>query len=79
MKGGSIQRRKKSLDIKNVETERPHRAESKSRNKPRTIVSKLLRFKDKQNTLRKAKLLKEPDILINGDYCKDTAETRKEM
>ena len=49
---------KERLDIENVETECAHRAGTKNRNNPRTIVCKLLRFKDKQNILRKAKLLK---------------------
>ena len=44
---------KERLDIENVEIERAHRAGRKTRNKPRTIVCKLLRFKDKQNILRK--------------------------
>ena len=41
-------------------------------NKPRTIIYKNLRFKAKENVLRKAKLLKGTDISINEDYCKDT-------
>ena len=49
---------KERLDIENVEIERVHRAGRKNKNKPRTIVCNLLRFKDKQNILRKAKLLK---------------------
>ena len=44
---------KEWLDIENVEIERAHRAGRKSRNKPRTIVSKPLRLKDKQNILKK--------------------------
>ena len=50
---------KERLDIENVETERAHRAGRKNRNKPRTIVCKILPFKDKQNILRKAKLQTE--------------------
>ena len=38
-----------------------------------------LRFKAKENVLRKAKLLKGTDIFINEDYCKDTVEYRKEL
>ena len=38
-----------------------------------------LRFKAKENVLRKAKLLKGTDIFINKDYCKDTVEYRKEL
>ena len=37
---------KERLDIENVEIERAHRAGRKSRNKPKTIVCKLLRFKE---------------------------------
>ena len=46
---------KERLDIENVEIERAHRAVRKSRNKPRTIVCKLLRFKDKYKHLEKSK------------------------
>ena len=70
---------KERLDIENVEIERAHRAWRKSRNKPRRIVYKLLRFKDKQNILRKAKLLKGTDIFITEDYCQDTVEYRMEL
>ena len=38
---------KERLDIENVQIERAHRTGGKSRNKPRTIVCKLLQFKDK--------------------------------
>ena len=70
---------KERLDIKNVEIERAHRAGRKSRNKARTIVCKLLRFKNKQNILRKAKLLKGTNIFISEDYCQETVEYRKEL
>ena len=68
---------KERLDIENVEIERVHRAGGKSRSKSRTIVYKLLRFKDKQNILRKGKLLKGTNIFINEDYCQDTVEYRR--
>ena len=57
---------KERLDIENVEKERAHRVERKSR-KPRTTVCKFLGFKDKQNILRKAKGLEETEICINKD------------
>ena len=62
-----------------MEIECAHRAGRKNRSKPRTIVCKLLRFKDKQNILRKAKLLKGTNIFINEDYCQDTVEHRKKL
>ena len=49
---------KERLEIQNVEIERAHGEERKTRKRPRTIVRKLLRFKDKQNILGKEKLLK---------------------
>ena len=70
---------KERLDIENVEIERAHRAKRKSRNKQRTIACKLLRFKDKQNILKKAKLLKRTNIFIHEDYCLDIVECRKEL
>ena len=70
---------KERLDIENVEIERTHRAKRKSRNKQRTIACKLLRFKDKQNILKKAKLLKRTNIFIHEDYCLDIVECRKEL
>ena len=70
---------KERLDIENVEIEHAHRAGRKSRNKLRTTVYKLSRFKDKQNILRKAKLLKGTNIFINENYCLDTVEYRKEL
>ena len=58
---------------------RVHNAGRKSsRNKPIKIVCKLLQFKDKQNILRKGKLLQGVDKFINEDYCKDTVEFKKE-
>ena len=69
---------KERLDIENVEMERAHRAGTKSRSKPRTIVCNCL-FKDKQNILRKAKLLRGTNIFINKDYCQNTVEYRKEL
>ena len=70
---------KEQLDIENVEIDRAHRTWRKNRNKLRAIVCKLLQFKDKQNILRKAKLLKGTNIFINEDYCQDTVEYRKEL
>ena len=70
---------KERLDIGNVVIERSDRTERKSRSRPRTIVCKLLRFKDKGNILRKVKLLKGTNIFINEDYCQDTIEYRKEL
>ena len=70
---------KARLDIEIVEIESAHRAGRKSSNRSRTIVCKLLRFKDKQNILRKAKLLQGTNKLINEDFFEDTVDYRKEL
>ena len=70
---------KERLDIENVEIDRAHRAGRKSGSKPRTTVCKLLRFKDKQTILRKAKIPKGTNIFINDDYCQDTVQCRNEL
>ena len=57
-----------------MEIEREHRTAKESRNKPRTIVCKLLRFEDKQNMSIKAKFVKGTEIFINAYYCQDTVE-----
>ena len=62
---------KERLEIQNAEIERAERVERKTKNRSRTIVRKLLRFKDKQNILRKAKILKGTDTFINENSCKD--------
>ena len=62
---------KERLEIQNAEIERVKRVERKTKNRSRTIVCKLLRFKDKQNILRKAKILKGTDTFINENSCKD--------
>ena len=62
---------KERLEIQNAEIERVKRVERKTKNRSRTIVRKLLRFKDKQNILRKAKILKGTDTFINENSCKD--------
>ena len=43
--------------------------------RPRIIICRLLRFKDKQRIIRSSKNLKNTDILIYKDFCKDTMET----
>ena len=62
---------KERLEIQNAEIERVKRVERKTKNRSRTIVRKFLRFKDKQNILRKAKILKGTDTFINENSCKD--------
>ena len=52
-----------------------------SPNKRRTIITKFLNFKDKQEVLSEYKAQKSwtKDILINEDFSEDTMEKRKSL
>ena len=71
------------LGVKNVHIERAHRSKrSKSNNnngKPRTIVCKLLNYKQKEEILRNTKKLKGSNIFINEDFCYETMQYRKKL
>ena len=51
----------------------------KSQSKPRTIVCKFLRFKDKENFLKDSKKLKDTVISIFEDFYKEAVELRKSL
>lgn len=54
------------MDSKQIEVERAHRSGKYDLSgRPRSIVVKLLRYKDKQEILKRSKLLKGTNIFIN--------------
>ena len=62
--------------------ERAHRAgKSKygKKDQPRTIVCKLLSYKDKIKVLQNCKKLKGSHIYINEEFCQATLQYRKEL
>ena len=71
------------IDPKLVEIERAHRTgkllTSEDVKRPRPMVVKLLRHKDKQTILSKAKILKGTSIYINEDYSDAVRQKRKEL
>ena len=61
---------------------RAHRARKSKYGKndqPRTIVWKLLVYKDKVKVLQNCKKLKDSHIYINEDFCQATLQYRKEL
>ena len=72
---------KLKLDHKQMEIERAHRSGKPhgQGDKPRSIVVKFLRNKDKLAVLEKAKLLKGTNIFINEDYSEAVRLKRKEL
>lgn len=72
------------LKINNVVIERAHRIGTRSnlkdtKDKPRTIVLKLLNYKDKENILKNAKMLKGKGIYINEDFSEHTNQIRRSL
>ena len=71
------------LGVKSVQIERAHRSKRSKSNsnsgKPRTIVCKLLNYKQKEEILRNAKKLKGSNIFINEDFCYETMQYRKKL
>ena len=71
---------KGKLEIQDpIEIDRCHRMGKHKRNRPRTIIFKLNKFKDKQKILRNARNLKDTGIFIYEDFCDDTMKLRKSL
>ena len=51
----------------------------KKNNSPRTIVCRILSYKDTVKILRNVKKLKGKNIFINEDFCQATLDHRKEL
>lgn len=58
--------------MERAEIDRTHRTGEKVQNKKREIVSRFLRYKDKQNIFRKTYNLKRTNIYINENICENT-------
>ena len=71
---------KDQLEIdERIEIDRAHRVGYINPNKPRTIVLRCLRYKQKEEIKRCAKKLKGTGIYINDDFSRETLELRKEL
>ncbi|XP_057312049.1 uncharacterized protein LOC130652349 [Hydractinia symbiolongicarpus] len=67
------------LGLSNVHVERAHRTGEKSNGKKRTIVLKLLDYKDKVNILNNSKKLKGTGIYVNEDCSTSTNQIRANL
>ena len=71
---------KKKLEIQDpIEIYKCHRMGKHKRNRPRTIIFKSNKFKDKQKILQNARNLKDTGIFIYKDFCEDAMELRKSL
>ena len=62
-----------------MEKKNKDQSNNERRSRPRTIVCKLLRFKDKQKIIQNSKKLKNTGIFVDEDFCKDTMDLRKQQ
>ena len=63
-----------------IEIDRCHRiSKRKKPNRPRTVICRITKFKDKQKILKNAKYLKGSGIYVYEDFCKETMELRKTL
>ena len=62
-----------------IEIDRAHRVGRWDKNKPRTIVLRCHRYKQKVEIQRAAKKLKGTGVYINDDYSNETLQIRKEL
>ena len=63
-----------------IEIYRCHRlSRKKNQNRPRTIICRITKFKEKQKILKNVKLSKNIGIFIYEDFCKDTMGLWKEL
>ncbi|KAI8514789.1 hypothetical protein Bbelb_073800 [Branchiostoma belcheri] len=71
---------KLKLDPLKIEIERSHRnGKFQEDGRPRPIVVKLLRYKDKEVIMQRAKNLKGSNIFINEDFSDAVRQKRKEL
>ena len=71
---------KDKLEIeKEIEIERAHRMVGNQSSKTRTIIFKLLSYKDKETILKNSKKLKGSGIYINEDFSEDTMKIRSQL
>ncbi|XP_065684383.1 uncharacterized protein LOC124816551 [Hydra vulgaris] len=68
-----------SLGVENVRIKRAHRSGRRDAKTPRTIIIKLLDYKDKVEILKNSSKLKRKNIYINEDFCFETNLIRKDL
>ena len=56
-----------------------NRSNSEGNLRPRTVICRLLRFKDKQRITRSSKKLNNAGIFVYEDFCKETIDHRKQL
>ena len=71
---------KDKLEIsEEVLIERAHRVGQRSSQKPRSVIAKFLRFKDREAILKNSRKLKGTNIYVNEDLCEASRAKRREQ
>ena len=67
------------LDPNSIIIEQAHRIGKYEHGNKRTVIAKLLNFKDKENIIAAARQKKLRDIYVNEDFSSETMKKRKEL
>ena len=71
---------KDKLEItEDILIERAHRVGQKSSTRPRSVIAKFLRFRDREAVLKNSKKLKGTNIYVNEDLCEASRAKRREQ
>ena len=67
-----------------IEIERAHRVKKRNHNDeertgPKTVIAKILRYKDKEEILQKAKVIRSTRYYFKEDFSNETIEIRKRL
>ena len=68
-----------NLNLQDIRIERAHRMVPHNNDKKRTVIIKLLDYKDKVEILKNAKSLKNTGLYINEDFSSETMAIRKQL
>jgi len=66
-------------EVTALEIERAHRTGPRKEGKPRTVVVRLSRFKDRENILRKVREVKPRGLFINEDFSQAVQDRRRQL
>ena len=67
------------VEAERVEIERAHRVGPQKKDKTRTVVLKLTKFKDREAIIKQAREAKIPGLYVNEDFSQRVIDKRKQL
>ena len=79
LKQKNFSERNQTLKIKLSQKEPTEQNKKRQKNQPRTIICRLLNYKDKENILKSCRKPKGTNIFVNEDFSQEKVEHRREL